>query len=60
MAGSRFDIDETYWLDGDRLRKLEQIARGLDSPASLSFDMRRDLANLINLILSEAGLNRIG
>jgi hypothetical protein len=54
MPASRFDPDEAYALEGDRMQKLEHIARRLDNSASLSFDARRDLANLINLILSEA------
>lgn len=49
-----FDPDIDYALAGDCFNKLRQIADQLDDPRSLSFDQRRDMANLINLMLSGA------
>lgn len=49
-----FDFDIDYALAGNCFSKLRQIAVQLDDPRSLSFDQRRDMANLINLILSKA------
>jgi hypothetical protein len=54
MAASRFDRDEVYMLEGNRLQKLEAVAAALYGGIALSFDRRRDLANMINLILAEA------
>lgn len=51
---SRFEEDTVYALEGRRLRQIEEIAVKLDYPKPLSWDERRDAANLINLILSEA------
>lgn len=52
-AKSRFKRDDAYALEGHYLQKLETVARRLDDPKTLTFDDRRDLANLMNLILSD-------
>ena len=43
-----------YMVRGGLLNKLAALGAKLDGPSSLSWDDRRDGANLINLLLSEA------
>lgn len=51
---SRFNPDDPYAFEGDRLQKLEGVSRRLNDPKPLTWDDRRDLANLIDLVLSRA------
>jgi RNAse (barnase) inhibitor barstar len=50
---------ETYYIDSRRLRQLETIKRSLYSPDGLSGDMRRDLANLLDVIVQEVTDNPV-
>jgi hypothetical protein len=49
------DASDAYLLEARWLPKLQGIAARLDDPRTLSFDDRRDLANLLNLIISDVG-----
>lgn len=51
---SRFKDDAIYTIEGRRLRRLEEISALLNQPGTLTFDQRRDAANMIDLALSEA------
>lgn len=42
-----------YYCEDRNFRHIETVARRLDDPKTVSFDDRRDLANLLNLVLSE-------
>ena len=44
----------TYGLESEDIAKLRQVSTRLNSPRFLSFDNKRDLANLIDLICSRA------
>ena len=47
--------DEVYLIDGDALKKIQNIADVLNNPnVKVDWDKRRDLASLIDLILSRA------
>lgn len=44
----------TYAFDQEDVAKLKAVSARLNSPRALSFDNRRDLANLIDLLCSRA------
>ena len=46
-------VDGVYYLEAEQLRRLERVAVRLDDVHSLSWDDRRNLANLINLTMME-------
>lgn len=48
------NIDAAYIIEARRLRRLEEIVTLLNRAQPISFDERRDAANMIDLILSEA------
>lgn len=50
----RFDRDKSYGLGGSRLKALTAVSAALNDPTPMSFDKRRNLANLIDLVLNDA------
>jgi hypothetical protein len=56
---NRFDRDEVYALEGHQLQKLEGVSQRLNDMRPLTWDDRRDLANRIDLILSDAANSQV-
>lgn len=54
MISRYLNADQVYAFEGRDLQKIEAVAQRLDDPKTLTFDDRRDLANLLNLMLDRA------
>ena len=51
----KIDPDDVYLIDGDALEKIQAVSVALNNPnLRVDWDKRRDLANLIDLMLSRA------
>lgn len=51
---ARFNPDDSFVVEGRRLNKLAEISKLLNDSRPITFDQRRDAANMIDLVLSEA------
>lgn len=60
MLHSRFEEDRVYMLEGRRLQTLESISAMLIDASVLTRNARRDAADMIDLILSEAANQKVG
>lgn len=48
------DLTGDYTILGRHLRSLQRISAKLNAPVPMTFDERRDMANLISLMIAEA------
>ena len=56
---SRFDFDSSYVIAASLCHKLEAISERMNHPASIPVEQRRDMANMIDLILKEVAEVRV-